>query len=179
VLRLEGHLAPHTTLVPHVGTKRLYCASLMQLFPHNPTLSQPDHSNRLKSCPAWCGVILQICTFAHSCNLQHCKFINLHASAIHVRRDRMHISCVALLQQFEHVLQICTLGCACATCRCARLCTCKSQLANLQACRNGHLQICTLAGQHVQCKGTEHSQIMHFRGNIVFTNLRPCNCAGL
>ena len=130
VLRLEGHLAPHTTLVPHVGTKRLYCASLMQLFPHNPTLSQPDHSNHLKSCPAWCGVILQVCTFAHSCNLQHCKFTNLHASAIHVRRDRMHISCVALLQQLEHVLQISTLGCMCAICRCARLWTCSCQFAN-------------------------------------------------
>ena len=149
MLRLDGHLALLTTLVPHVGTKRLYCASLMQLFPHSPTLSQPDHSNRFKSCPAWLGVILQICTCAHSYNLQHCKLINLHASAIHVRRDRMHISCVVLLQQCEHVLQICTLGWACTICRCAGLWTCKSQLANLQTCRNEHLQICNLAGQHV------------------------------
>jgi hypothetical protein len=122
---------------------------------------------------------LQICTFANSCNLQHCNFLILHASAIHARRDRMHISCVVFLQHFIHILQICSLGCLCAICRCARFWTLKSQLANLQVCRDGNLQICTSVGQHVQCEGAEHLQIMHFRGNRVVANLITFNCAGL
>ena len=41
VLRLEGHLAPHPMLVPHVGTNPLYSALLMQLFP---SITQHYHS---------------------------------------------------------------------------------------------------------------------------------------
>ena len=34
VLRVEGHLASHLTLVPHAGAKRLYCALSIQLLPN-------------------------------------------------------------------------------------------------------------------------------------------------
>ena len=122
---------------------------------------------------------MQICTVAHSCNLQHCNVVNLNASAIHARRDRMHISCVVFLQRFIHMLQICSLGCLCAICRCARFWTRKSQLANLQVCRDRNLQICTSVGHHVQCEGAEHLQIMHFRGTRVFANLITFTCAGM
>ena len=139
---------------PHACTTHWYQTPLRRLVntapsKHNPTLSQPGHSNRNKSCPGWRGAILQICTFANDCSLQHCNFVNLHASAIHARRDRMHISCVVFLQQISNILQICSFGCACTICRCARFCNCKSQPANLQVCSDGDLQICSPAGQHV------------------------------
>ena len=41
VLRLEGHLASHLALVPHAGTKRLYCALSIQLLP---SITQHYHS---------------------------------------------------------------------------------------------------------------------------------------
>ena len=134
----QGGGAPR--FAPHACTTRWYQTLVLRLVntapsKHNPTLSQPGHSNRNKSCPGWRGAISQICTFANDCSLQHCNFVNLHASAIHARRDRMHISCVVFLQQFIHILQICSLGCLCAICRCARFWTLNVQLANLQDCR--------------------------------------------